>query len=215
MEGEPDMYILRPGFGSFLRRGRVFVIAPAVLCVIAIGFGIAAAATSPNPRFAHQMGAVGLLFVIYVGAACIVLPRFARRTGFYAKRGDVGTLRPDGSPRRPEHPVTHFVRITAVNKLGIGALRSMPIIYGMNDSGQRVIALSGLMNEPRDIDAFIEASGLPVQGRASDRIGIAAVVKRFPMAPEMHSQVWQGLLVAVPFVLFMVAGVLIIIFAVH
>jgi hypothetical protein len=193
----------------------MLLVALLILLVAGIGLGIVTAINTVKPRFAHQMGALGLLLVIYVIVAGIVLRHLARRTGFYAKPGEVGILEFNGSLRRPAHPVTHFVRITAVNKFGIGKLRSMPVIYGMNDSGQRVVALSELMNERHEIDAFIKVSELPIEGEASERIGVVGVVRRFPMAPEMRSQLRTGFLVSVPFFLLMIAGLLLIFFAVH
>src|ERR1035441_5234941 len=105
MEGEPDIFILRPKLGVLVRRARMFLLGPVIVLVAGIGLAIATATTGAKPRFAHQMAALGLLLVIYVIAACIVLPQFYRRTGFYAKPGEVGTVGLNGSPRRPAHPV--------------------------------------------------------------------------------------------------------------
>jgi hypothetical protein len=91
----------------------------------------------------------------------------------------------------------------------------MPVTFGMNDSGQRVVALSDLMNERHEIDAFIKASELPIEGEASDRVGIVGVVRRFPTAPEMRAQLRTGYLLTVPFFLLLFVGFVLIIFAVH
>lgn len=215
MDGEPDVFVIRPKPGLLVRRWRMYIVALGIMLLVGVGLAIATAATGAKPRFAHQMGALGLLFVVYAIVASIFSSQLARRTGFYAKPGEVGTLELNGSLRRPAHPVTHFVRITAVNKFGIGKLRSMPVVYGMNDSGQRVVALSDLMNERHEIDAFIKVSKLPIEGEASDRLGIVGVVRRFPMAPEMRAQLRTGFLLSLPFFLLLIVGLLLIIFAVH
>lgn len=121
----------------------------------------------------------------------------------------------DGSPLPPVRPVTHFVRITAVNQLGIGKFRSMPTTYGVNGSGQRVVVLSELMNDPQEIDAFIRMSGLPIDAGVPDRLGPVRIIRRFPPAPEMRAQLRSGLIFAAPLVLLLVIGLPLIFLAVH
>jgi hypothetical protein len=209
LEGEGDAVVLHPRFGVFVRGFRLYLVLTAVGVALAVS-SVAAAAPHLSPRLDHQMAAVGLLFVVYAVAGCVVLPFSIRRTGFYARRGEVGTLKINGKRRLPASPVTHFVRLVTVNKLGLGGLRAMPVTYGLNDSGQRVVLLSTLVNEPGEIEAFIRASALPVKDEAAEAAGAFGLSRRFPMAPDARAQLRQGLLLTLPFLLFLVVGLVFI-----
>jgi hypothetical protein len=207
--------VLRPRLSLMVRRGGKLLLVFAILFVAMIGLTIVSVAVSYEPRLAHQLGALGLLVIIYGVASSILFSQLARRTGFYAKPGEVGLVALNGSPRPPADPVTHFVRIIAVNKFGIGKLRAVPVTYGLNRSGQRVVGLSELVNEPQEIDAFIGMSGLPLEGETPERLGMVGLVMRFPLAPEARAQLRIGFLLAAPFALLLVVGLLLITFAVH
>jgi hypothetical protein len=207
--------VLRPRLSLMVRRGGKPLLVFAILFVAMIGLTIVSVAVSYEPRLAHQLGALGLLVIIYGVASSILFSQLARRTGFYAKPGEVGLVALNGSPRPPSDPVTHFVRIIAVNKFGIGKLRAVPVTYGLNRSGQRVVGLSELVNEPQEIDAFIGMSGLPLEGETPERLGMVGLVMRFPLAPEARAQLRIGFPLAAPFALLLVVGLLLIAFAVH
>jgi hypothetical protein len=214
LEGELDVVVLRPRLGVFFRAIRLHL----VLLAVTLGVAMASVATAGpylGPHLDHQMEAVGLLVVIYAIVYCVLVPPFIRRTGFYARPGEVGSLRINGSRRLPASPVTHFVRLVVVNKLGFGGLRATPVAYGLNESGQRVVSLSTLANDRREIDAFIKASALPVSDEAPEPGGVIGLGRRFPMAPEARAQVQQGLLLLLPFLLLLVAGLVYIFVKVH
>jgi hypothetical protein len=214
LEGELDVVVLRPRLGVFFRAIRLYLVLLAVILALAFA-SVATAGPYLGPRLDHQMEAVGLLFVIYAIVYCLLVTPFIRRTGFYAKPGEVGSLRIHGSRRLPSSPVTHFVRLVVVNKAGFGGLRATPVAYGLNESGQRVVSLSTLANERGEIDAFIKASALPVSDEAPESGGVIGQGRRFPMAPEARAQVQHELLLLLPFVLFLVAGLVYIIATVH
>ncbi len=207
-----DPVILRPNFRVLFRRARALVVLQVVVIAV-IAVGMVYAAENASPRLAHQLGAGVLLFVAYFVAVFMLMRPALLRAGVYARPGEAGILGLDGLPHRSLHPVTHFVRVTTVNQIGIGSMRSVPVVYGINDFGQRLIALHSWTNETGEIDALIAVSAIPVE--TLDQVGIMSLNKRFPMAPEVVAQQRRNLLVAGPLVLLLIVGLVLLTLAVH
>ena len=105
--------------------------------------------------------------------------------------------------------------MTVVNPLGSGKLRVMPVIFGLDDSGRRVVALSPWYYDQGEMSAFVAESGLPVEGDELARVGTIGALRRFPMAAELRRQLWIGVAISLPMALIYVVGLVLILIAVR
>ena len=125
-----------------------------------------------------------------------------RRFGYYARPGELGMVGVFGRLTPFRQPVVRFHRFTMTNRpwlrfLGLGSLLNTPVIVAVTETGQRALLLSLILYPQADVDRLLAASGLPVEGDWSERVGRFSIRKRWPGSGDTRRQGW----IAVPLLL--------------
>src|ERR1035437_1497827 len=182
-----------------------------VLCLVfAIGVagGIAAVLFHSNrPAPADHTSAASWLLVILgmlLGASYTFWA--TRRIGYYARPGELGTVGVVGGLTPFRQPVVRLHRFTMTKRpwvrfRGLGSVVNFPFIVAGDETGQRSLMLSPIFYPQADIDSFLAASGLPVEGHWSEREGRFRVPKRWPGSGDTRRQSWIGMAQLLPFLL--------------
>jgi hypothetical protein len=146
-----------------------------------------------------------LLTILYVVWA-------SRRFGYYARPGEVGIVGVVGRLTPFRQPTVRFHRFTMTNRrwlrfLGMGSLVSVPVVVGINGTGRRSLFLTPIVYPQADIDSFLAASGLPIEGDWSERVGRFSVRKRWPGSKDTRRQGWMAARMMVPPALLLMGAV--------
>lgn len=136
----------------------------------------------------------------------------SRRFGYYARPGELGTVGVVGRLTPFRQPTVRFHRFTMTNWrwirfMGMGRLVTLPVIVGVNEAGKRSLALTPVIYPQFDIDRFVAASGLPVEGDWSDRVARFSVRKRWPGSKDTRGQGWMAARMMVPPALLLMGAV--------
>jgi hypothetical protein len=191
---EPNVVTLHFRYRLLFRHMRGYILG--VLCIIfASGIVVTLVARLTHSNRATPASHVSvasslllllgpLLTISYVGWA-------SRRFGYYARPGEVGIVGVVGRLTPFRQPTVRFHRFTMTNQrwvwfLGMRSLVSVPVIVGVAETGRRSLVLSPIMYPQVDIDSFLAASGLPVEGDWSDRVGRFSIRKRWPGSKDMR-----------------------------
>jgi hypothetical protein len=108
-------------------------------------------------------------------------------------------------------PTVRFHRFTMTNWrwirfMGMGRLVTVPVIVGVNEAGKRSLALTPVIYPQVEIDRFVAASGLPVEGDWSERVARFSIRKRWPGSKDTRRQGWMAARMMVPPVLLLMGG---------
>jgi hypothetical protein len=136
----------------------------------------------------------------------------SRRFGYYARPGEVGTVGVVGRLTPFRQPTVRFHRFTMTNQrwirfLGMGSLVTVPVIVGVNEAGKRSLFLTPVIYPQFEIDRFVAASGLPVEGDWSERVGRFSLRKRWPGSRDTRRQGWMAARMMVPAALLLMGAV--------
>jgi hypothetical protein len=135
----------------------------------------------------------------------------SRRFGYYARPGEVGIVGVVGRLMRFRQPTVRFHRFTMTNQrwvrfLGMRSLVSVPVVVGINDTGRRSLFLTPIFYPQADLDSFLAASGLPIEGDWSERVGRFSIRKRWPGSKDTRRQGWIAAAVMLPPALLLMGG---------
>src|ERR1017187_1824052 len=149
----------------------------------------------------HISAASLLLAILGIPLAFSYLFWVTRRIGYYARPGELGSVGIGGRLTPFRQPAVRFHRFTMTNWpwvrfLGLGSLANVPFIVAVNETGQRSLLLSLILYPQADVDSLLAASGLPVEGDWSERVGRSSIRKRWPASGNWRRQtsIWISLL---------------------
>jgi hypothetical protein len=208
---EPNVVTLHLRYRLLFRRMRRYILG--ALC-ISFAFGVVVTLVL-GLTHAHRAAPAGhvsvassLLLLLGPLLAISYLGWASRRFGYYARPGELGTVGVFGRLTPFRQPTVRFHRFTVTNQrwvrfLGMGSLVSLPVIVGLNEAGKRSLALTPVIYPQVDIDRFVAASGLPIEGDWSERVGRFSIRKRWPGSKDTRRQGWMAARMTVPALLLM------------
>jgi hypothetical protein len=220
---EPNVVTLHVRYRLIFRHLRRYLLGVVCLSVVlGVAGGVAAHFTHSNRVAPAGHASVASSLLILLGPLLMISYVFwvAQRIGYYARPGEIGTVGVVGRLTRLRQPAVRFHRFTMTNRqwvrfLGLGLAVNVPVIVAVNETGQRSLLLSPIFYPQADIDSFLAASGLPVEGDWSDRVGRFSMPKRWPGSKDTRRQGWIAATVMLPPVLLVTGGVVAAAILVH
>jgi hypothetical protein len=211
---EPNVVTLHVRYRLLFRHMRGYI-----LGVLGISFGLGVVVTLVA-RLTHSHRAAPAVHVSIASSLLLPLgPLLAisyvvwasRRFGYYARPGEVGTVGVVGRLTPFRQPTVRFHRFTMTNQrwirfLGMGSAVSVPLVVGINGTGELSLLLTPLYYPQADIDSFLAASGLPIEGDWSERVGRFSIRKRWPGSKDTRRQGWIAAAVMLPTALLLMGG---------
>ena len=124
---------------------------------------------------------------------------------------------PFGLRSRLRHPPTRLEAATITNwnwvrRLAPG-LGKLPVFVGLDAAGRRSVMLSPRMHRPRELQRFLEATGLPVPEDLSERVPRGRVTKRWPRSAGVRQLLIFSVALTAPIVLLAAAALVLALLA--
>jgi hypothetical protein len=211
---EPNVVTLHVRYRLLFRHMRRYILG--ALCIFfALGGAVTLVARLTHSNRAAPAGRASVVssLPILLGALLELWYIFwvSRRLGYYARPGELGTVGVVGRLTPFRQPTVRFHRFTMTNQrwirfLGMGSLVSVPVVVGINETGRRSLFLTPIYYPQADIDSFLAASGLPIEGDSSERVGRFSLRKRWPGSKDTRRQGWMAARMMVPAVLLLMGG---------
>jgi hypothetical protein len=212
---EPNVVILHVRYRLVFRHMRRYILG--ALCIsFALGIvGALVAHLTHSHRAApagHVSVASSLLLLLGPLLTISYVVWASRRFGYYARPGEVGIVGVIGRLAPFRQPIVRFHRFTMTNQrwirfLGMGSAVSAQVVVGINETGRRSLFLTPIYYPQADIDSFLAASGLPIEGDWSERVGRFSIRKRWPGSKDTRRQGWIAAAVMLPPALLLMGAV--------
>jgi hypothetical protein len=220
---EPNVVTVHVRYRLFFRHlGRYFLGVVCLSFVFGVAGGVAALLTHSNRVAPAGHASVASSLLILLGLLLMISYVFwvAQRIGYYARPGEIGTVGVVGRLTPLRQPAVRFHRFTMTNQrwlrfLGMGSLVSVPVVVGINETGRRSLFLTPVLYPQADIDSFLAASALPVEGDWSERVARFSIRKRWRGSKDTRRQGWIAATVVLPPVLLLTGGVVAAAILVH
>jgi hypothetical protein len=208
---EPNVVTVHVRYRLIFRHLRRYLLGGVCLSfVFGVAGGVAAHLTHSNRVAPAGHASVASSLLILLGPLLTISYIFwvAQRIGYYARPGEIGTVGVVGRLTPLRQPAVRFHRFTMTNRrwlrfLGMGSLLAVPVIVGVTETGRRSLFLTPIFYPQADIDSFLAASGLPIEGDWSERVGRFSIRKRWPGSKDTRRQGWMAARMTVPALLLM------------
>ena len=206
----PNVVTVHMSYRLWFRHSRRAVLGPVCLivaCGVVIDVSVLYLTHSNRAAPADHISAASLLLALLgILLAFPYLFWVTRRIGYYARPGELGSVGIGGRLTPFRQPAVRFHRFTMtspqwVRFLGQGSMVNVPAIVAVTETGRRSLMLLLVAYPQADVDSLLAASGLPVEGDYSERVGRSSIRKRWPGSGDKRSQSWVAIQLVLPVVL--------------